>query len=34
MHLLNFATAQTELLFVNLDGAWFASGAPTVPIVP
>jgi hypothetical protein len=32
--LLNPKTGQTELTFVNLDGAWFDSGAPTVPIVP
>lgn len=32
--LLNADTGETELQFVNLDGAWFASGAPTVPIVP
>lgn len=32
--LLNGWTGDTELQFVNLDGCWFASAAPTVPIVP
>lgn len=32
--ILNEVTGQTELSFTNLDGCWFASGAPTVPIVP
>lgn len=32
--LLNVHTGQTELQFTNLDGCWFSSLAPTVPIVP
>jgi hypothetical protein len=32
--LLNETTGRTELQFVNLSGAWFDAGAPTVPIVP
>lgn len=32
--ILNESTGQTELSFTNLDGCWFASGAPTTPIVP
>lgn len=31
---LNAVSSTTVLSFVNLDGAWFSSGAPTTPIVP